>query len=205
MYHIVCYGDSNTWGDCPLGGRWPYEVRWPGVLQALLGKEFLVHEEGINGRTTVFDDPMGGTYRNGLKGLGYVLSTHGPIDVLVFMLGTNDTKENLNASPYAIAKGMETLVTLTEHFEYPQQQGVRHILIVSHRGQDHGCPAVSDLWSYRPGKKPSSRPTLPGGRPQPSLRVLRCLDGRRTERGGPVAHDGAGAQGAGRGACPAHP
>ncbi|MDD7202060.1 MAG: SGNH/GDSL hydrolase family protein [Sphaerochaetaceae bacterium] len=161
MYHIVCYGDSNTWGDCPLGGRWPYEVRWTGILQTLLGTDFLVHEEGINGRTTVFDDPMGGTYRNGLKGLGYVLSTHGPIDVLVIMLGTNDTKENLNASPYAIAKGMETLVSLTEHFVYPQDQGVRHVLIVSPIAIGDRIMDVPRFRTYGPTAPEKSRRLAP--------------------------------------------
>lgn len=156
MYQIVCYGDSNTWGDCPLGGRWPFDVRWPGVLQSLLGETYRIHEEGLNGRSTVFDDPMGGAWGNGLKGLGYVLSTHGPIDVLIFMLGTNDTRECYAASPYSIAKGMEYLIRATEHFDYPKGEGVRHILLVSpiHMGR---IMEVEKFRSYGPDAPAKTR------------------------------------------------
>ena len=44
--HILCFGDSNTFGTNPAGGRWPLHVRWTGVLQQLLGAEYRVIEEG---------------------------------------------------------------------------------------------------------------------------------------------------------------
>lgn len=36
---ILCYGDSNTWGQTPdkTGRRRPANIRWTGVLQANLG------------------------------------------------------------------------------------------------------------------------------------------------------------------------
>ena len=56
---VLCYGDSNTWGWIPAeGGRFPRDVRWPGVLAAELGAGWQVIEEGLGGRTTVFDDPL---------------------------------------------------------------------------------------------------------------------------------------------------
>lgn len=58
MKEILCYGDSNTWGFTPTtGARYPYAVRWPGVLGALLGSGCRITENGVNGRTTVFNDP----------------------------------------------------------------------------------------------------------------------------------------------------
>ena len=78
MKTILCYGDSNTWGFDPDGHneeagtetRFPYDVRWTGVLQKKLGADYLVYEEGMNARTTVFDDPIC-PYRNGLA---YIMS-----------------------------------------------------------------------------------------------------------------------------------
>jgi lysophospholipase L1-like esterase len=87
---VLCYGDSNTWGyeasSCARLGRWD---RWPGVLQGALGDDVHVIEEGMNGRTTVFDVP----YEAGRDGLSYLpvsLQTHAPLDVVVISLGTND-------------------------------------------------------------------------------------------------------------------
>jgi lysophospholipase L1-like esterase len=51
---IVCYGDSNTWGDNPdFDERYPANVRWPGILQDLLGDEYDVVNEGLRGRTFI--------------------------------------------------------------------------------------------------------------------------------------------------------
>ena len=53
---VLCYGDSNTWGYMPeTDGRFPWEVRWPGILQRRLGESYRVIENGICGRTTQFD------------------------------------------------------------------------------------------------------------------------------------------------------
>lgn len=90
MKKIFCYGDSNTWGFIPgTGQRYPEEIRWTGVLAELLGPEYEIIEDGISGRTTVWDDPLA-PYRNGLEGLGYGLLRAKPIDLVVVMLGSND-------------------------------------------------------------------------------------------------------------------
>ena len=107
---IVCYGDANTWGyDAVTDGRFPEDVRWTGKLQQLLGDSYCVIEEGLCGRTTVFEDPL----NEGLNGLSYLypcLMSHGPLDYLVIMLGTNDSKERFSATPKNIADGMKRLV-----------------------------------------------------------------------------------------------
>ena len=58
MKNILCFGDSNTFGSDPRGGRHPYGVRWTGRLQQLLGDGYRVIEEGCGGRTTVFEDEI---------------------------------------------------------------------------------------------------------------------------------------------------
>ena len=114
--HIVCFGDSNTHGycadpsDCADGGnRFNENERWTCLLQRSLGEEYLVLEEGLGGRTTVFVDAL----HESMDGVGVaypVLMTHEPVDLLVIMLGTNDTKERFAANAAAIAVGMERLI-----------------------------------------------------------------------------------------------
>lgn len=106
MQHILCYGDSNTWGLIPgTKERYPWGVRWPSLLQEKLGRDTRVIEEGLCGRTTVFEDVCREN-RNGLKSLSLVLETHMPVDAAVIMLGTNDCKARYRASAAQIAAGM---------------------------------------------------------------------------------------------------
>ena len=106
---ILCYGDSNTWGADPAGGpRYLWGVRWPGVLQNRLGDRFRIVEEGLNGRTTVWDDPLEG-YKNGQEYLIPCLHSHAPIDLVVIMLGTNDLKRRFGLPASDIAKGAGVL------------------------------------------------------------------------------------------------
>ncbi|HHY41554.1 MAG TPA: SGNH/GDSL hydrolase family protein [Thermoanaerobacterales bacterium] len=118
MKTILCYGDSNTWGYNPDGsGRYPKHVRWPGVLQKELGENFDVIAEGLNGRTTVWDDPVKGEYRNGKKYLLPCLHTHKPIDLVVLFLGSNDLKPRYNATSLDIAESVAILVDIVKKSE----------------------------------------------------------------------------------------
>ena len=95
---ILCYGDSNTWGYVPgLASRYPDDVRWTGVLRNILGDEYTVLEDGINGRTTVYEQEWA-VGRNGKEGLNYTLQSQKPIDLIVMMLGTNDLSMVSDAS-----------------------------------------------------------------------------------------------------------
>lgn len=52
----VCFGDSNTHGyDSSTGGRFDDKHRYPCLLEQYLGEGYLVREEGMSGRTTVFE------------------------------------------------------------------------------------------------------------------------------------------------------
>ena len=114
--HILCFGDSNTHGYCAdpadcadCGIRFTEEQRWTRLLQEALGQDYLVIEEGLSGRTTCFDDPI----HEGLNGLDYIypcLKSHEVIDLLIIMLGTNDTKDRFYASAACIGLGMARLV-----------------------------------------------------------------------------------------------
>ena len=52
MKRILCFGDSNTYGTRPNGGRFDENTRWPMRLNELLGPDYAVIEEGFGGRTT---------------------------------------------------------------------------------------------------------------------------------------------------------
>lgn len=109
-FHILCYGDSNTWGYIPLiGQRYPREVRWTGVMAALLGSNFEVIAEGQNGRTTVWEDPIEGD-KSGLRYLPACLESHAPLDLVILMLGTNDLKARFSLTALDIAAGVERLL-----------------------------------------------------------------------------------------------
>ncbi len=110
--HILCYGDSNTWGYVPGGGgvRFAPNQRWPGVLSKLLRTSYRITEEGLNGRTTVWDDPFApGIERNGLKTIGAIVDTHKPLDLVIIFLGTNDLKSRYHATAVDVANGVEVV------------------------------------------------------------------------------------------------
>ena len=82
MSTVLCYGDSNTYGYVPeTGMRYPRNVRYPGRLQMLLGDDYTVIEEGCNGRTTIYDDPIDG-WKNGMDYLRPCLNSHKPVDIV---------------------------------------------------------------------------------------------------------------------------
>ena len=133
--HIVCFGDSNTHGycadpaDCADGGnRFNEDERWTCLLQKKLGGGYLVLEEGLGGRTSVFVDPLHESMD--AVGVAYpVLMSHEPVDLLIIMLGTNDTKERFGANAAAIAVGMERLVQKCKSTDC-WREGTPRILLV---------------------------------------------------------------------------
>lgn len=114
--HVLCLGDSNTHGycadpaDCADGGTcFNEDERWTCRLQTALGDAFLVTEEGLGGRTSVFVDPLHESM-DALSVAYALLKSHEVIDLLIIMLGTNDTKERFHANAATIAAGIERLV-----------------------------------------------------------------------------------------------
>jgi len=128
---IVCYGDSNTWGyDPSTASRYPRDVRWTGVLRRQLGDDYLVIEEGLNGRTTVWDDPIEG-YKNGKDYLIPCLETHRPLDLIIIMLGTNDLKMRFSVPAYDIANGVGVLVDVVQKSAAGPNDAAPQVLMIS--------------------------------------------------------------------------
>ena len=119
---VLVFGDSNTWGYDPTSEvrdgcgprRIPHDRRWPTLLQSKLGEGFRVVEEGLNGRTTLLQDPSSpadGAYScDGRRDLVTALHSHKPLCAVVLALGTNDLKARFNLSPADVAYNLRILV-----------------------------------------------------------------------------------------------
>jgi lysophospholipase L1-like esterase len=112
--HIFVYGDSLTWGIVPnTRERFPFEVRWPGVMENKLnasGRSVRVTEDCLNGRRTVWDDPFK-PGRNGLVGLAQRMEAQSPVALVILMLGTNDFQFcHPHNTAWSAAQGVMTLV-----------------------------------------------------------------------------------------------
>lgn len=121
---IVCYGDSNTWGNIPgTFDRYPRSKRWPYILQNLLGENFEVVSEGLPARTfVVIEDEK--PYHSGITQLKSILKTHKPIDAIVVMLGTNELKDRFNLTSKDVTKHLEQTIKLI------QEENIKNILII---------------------------------------------------------------------------
>jgi len=110
---ILAYGDSNTYGQKPdRSGRFDAATRWTGVMQAALGEQYYVIEEGLGGRTTDLEHPNPKKpSRNGLTYFKACLDSHSPLDIIVLMLGTNDFKTSYNRSVEEIADTLDIYIT----------------------------------------------------------------------------------------------
>ena len=86
MKHILCYGDSNTHGYIPSGGRYDDDTRYTGILAKLLGSDYRIIEEGLNSRTSSFDDPFE-PYKKSLPTKKQVLSKFLRAESYLFVLG----------------------------------------------------------------------------------------------------------------------
>lgn len=117
MKTVLCYGDSNTWGfDPATRTRYPPRVRWTGVLAEQLGGDVRVIEEGLNGRTTRWDDPIEPS-RNGLTYLRPCVESHQPLDLIIVMLGTNDLERRFDLSAADIAQSAAGLAEMGRWLE----------------------------------------------------------------------------------------
>jgi lysophospholipase L1-like esterase len=131
MKRILCFGDSNTWGYDPVSkDRYEKDVRWTGILGCSLGSDYEVIEEGLNGRTTVWEDPIEG-YKNGYSYLIPCLETHRPLDLVIIMLGTNDLKKRFNVSAFDIAQSAGVLVNVVMKSSAGREGAAPQVLLIA--------------------------------------------------------------------------
>lgn len=125
MANILAFGDSNTWGLIPgTKERYPWGIRWTSLVQEKLHDGRII-EDGLCGRTTVFDDQLR-PFRKGAEILPLSIESNYPLDAAIIMLGTNDCKTVFNASSHIIGKGLELCLDELEKYIAPDK-----ILVVS--------------------------------------------------------------------------
>ncbi|MBO4888025.1 MAG: hydrolase [Firmicutes bacterium] len=128
MKNILIYGDSNSWGydytryvpEADTFQRMTEDEHWPGLVRKILGPDYNIIVNALNGRTVVWDDPYTPD-RSGLKGLRPALDMNAPLDLVILKLGCNELKEFFNLSAAMIAYGMEKLVKecKVSYYGYP--------------------------------------------------------------------------------------
>ncbi len=140
MKNILCYGDSNTWGNIAgsrdanllLAKRFDRNLRWTGILQKILGENYHIIEAGLNGRTTAFDETR---YirpsRNGLASFPLILEMNYPLDLVVLMLGTNDAIKDYNASPEQTTEAMQKMIRYVKESHFADNFKAPKVLLVS--------------------------------------------------------------------------
>ena len=142
MKQILAFGDSNTWGLVPgTAERYPEHIRWTGILRkAVANLGFRILEDGVCGRTTVFQDPSR-SGRRGIESLSQYKEADG-IDAAILMLGTNDCKKAYRATPEQIGCGLEQCLLKLEALVPPEK-----ILVIS--------PILLGREVWRPEKDPA--------------------------------------------------
>jgi len=104
---------------------------YPCILQSLLGDDYEVIEDGLGARTTFFDDPRPEfPSRNGASSLPIILEKNLPLEYVIIMLGTTDTKPLINKSPEEIGEGARSLITIIKGFRLLGNTSLPKILLV---------------------------------------------------------------------------
>jgi len=91
--------------------------------------QYRIIEEGLNSRTTVFEDP----FEAGKKGLDYLLpciESHHP-ELVIIMLGTNDVKSRFHVTASDISKGAARLVEVVQNFNHGFMDKPPAVLLIS--------------------------------------------------------------------------
>lgn len=151
---LLCFGDSNTHGTPPIVDRGVYarfdaSTRWPCVAHRALGAGWALVEEGLPGRTAQFEDMMMGAHMDGRAGLKIALNSHGPIDVLTLMLGTNDVKTRFGATAQQVTAGIAGLLDYAMGDEMQVRHGGFKVLLICPPPVLEQGPIKDEFWGGR--------------------------------------------------------
>ena len=156
-YRVVCFGDSLTWGWIPeTFTRFPEDVRWPGVVQNILGSDYKIIEEGQTSRTINCDDPAEGE-KNGMKYIIPCMESHAPFDLLIIMLGSNDFKQKFSLNSLNIMGEMRTMLEKVLSFiHFKQNDSIKVLLIAPpHLGDNIEKSWLGEMFDMWNGVKKS--------------------------------------------------
>lgn len=103
--------------------------RWPNCVANALN--CTVIEEGLGGRLAAgHGDPIMGAHMDGQLGLRIALATHGPIDWLTIMLGTNDLQAHHGKTAEQIAAHVDALVKIALSEDLQSRHGGFQTLLI---------------------------------------------------------------------------
>ena len=93
--------------------RYPLSKRWPGIMGDILGSEYHIIEEGLNGRTTnvEYPDILG---RSATSYIEPCLYSHSPLDIVIVQLGINYLKNIFNREILSISNGKLLIFSVYE-------------------------------------------------------------------------------------------
>lgn len=145
---ILCFGDSNTWGQRPeRKGRYTVDERWTALLQRHLGTDFDVIEEGLASRTTNLDYSRK-PGRNGKTYLLPCLQSQNPLDAVVLMIGTSDYKIEFGPrQPAELAAAIKELIAAIRQYGAGESGHAPHILVVSPIYINGDAPGFAELYA----------------------------------------------------------
>lgn len=134
MTRLLTFGDSNTHGTLPkfsetIRERLGPDERWTGIVQAELGWDLI--EEGLPGRTAATPDPEMGAHMDGRLGLAIALQSHGPLDIMTLMLGTNDVKTAFALNAQTICDQIEGLISFAQSEDIQSRHNNLKILLIA--------------------------------------------------------------------------
>jgi lysophospholipase L1-like esterase len=134
MKNILVYADSLSWGIIPMSrNRLDFDKRWPGILEIELhkrGEKVRVIEDCLNGRRTIYEDPIR-PGRNGLIGLSQRIEVNSPLELVIFMLGTNDFQINHEHTAADAKRGLKQLIDAVRGTSLEPGMNMPAILIIA--------------------------------------------------------------------------
>jgi len=133
MKKILCYGDSNTWGCSPIdSSRFDENTRWTMVMSSILGNNFSVIEEGLNGRTVLNLSPEN-YMLNGIECIHSLslIKNYFPIDIFMIFLGLNDVFVFEEVTINEILTGLEKIIDTVNDFHHRHDCNIPETIIMS--------------------------------------------------------------------------
>jgi lysophospholipase L1-like esterase len=131
MKRILCYGDSNTWGCSPYDGtRFDENTRWPMVMGSILGEDYFIVEDGLNGRTVLNLSPENREV-NGIAHINFVIESYLPLDVVLISLGINDVFIGDEVPVRIITEGLAEIIDVIRNCHKISGYQVPEIVIMA--------------------------------------------------------------------------
>ncbi len=131
---ILCFGDSNTWGYKPGGGRYNKKERWTTIMGDILDEDYTIIEEGLCGRSIYGSDFQSDTTVDEKAPANSFLSKYikdyYPFDMMIIMLGTNDLRPEIELTTKEIAQEISQFAKHVLNYNY-EDGAVPKIIIVS--------------------------------------------------------------------------